>query len=129
MSNLPYETHRSLIETISDGPHLRVIFIKRYLKFISSLKDSEKPILRRLFNLASSTTRSTTGRNMRHILIETKSNDSLELNVDDYNRIQYHPLHEEDIWIGEMVDQMIEAMDDQKHDREDMIWLEYLCTN
>jgi hypothetical protein len=72
MFDLPYETHRWLIEAVSGNQHLRKILIQRFLKFIKQIKKSSKSIVKLLFNTIKLSVRSTTGHNLRAIMIETR---------------------------------------------------------
>ena len=71
MMDLPYETHRSLIEPISERRHLRKTFARRFLGMICSIRKSKKPILRCLLNEIERDVRSISGRNMRMIMLQT----------------------------------------------------------
>ena len=126
MAKLPYDTHRNMIVPITNSPHIRTLFYRRYIKFLTSLKLSSKPILRTLYEKVISTTKSTTGRNVRKILIESNSDDIDSVNLDE---IEYHPLNKEEEWKGEMVDHMMDALNHSHLDDEDRIWLEQLCSN
>ena len=50
MMDLPYETHRGLIEPISGRLHLRKILLKRFIVMTESLRRAKKPILRALLS-------------------------------------------------------------------------------
>ena len=50
MLNLPYATHRGLLETLSGRKHLKRTLIKRFIQFISKIKMSSKPILNTLLS-------------------------------------------------------------------------------
>ena len=49
--NLPYPTHRNLLQPISNLKPLRVTLAKRFLTFTEKLRQSEKPVLRSMIGL------------------------------------------------------------------------------
>ena len=98
MADLPLATHRYLIEPLSGQPHMSITLIRNFLKFISSIKNSNKPVLKQLYNITKSDVRTTTGSNLRNILVKTNY-----LNVDDLHPgivqdIKYKEIQEGDMW-------------------------------
>ena len=73
MLDLPYGTHRSLIEPISERRHLRKTFARRFLGMINNIRKSKKPILRCLLSEIERDVRPTSGRNLRMIMLQTKN--------------------------------------------------------
>ena len=134
MANLPYQTHRYFIEPLSKTRHMKIKLIGNFLKFIKSVKESAKPVLKQLYNLTKNDVRTTTGSNLRNILLLTD-----KLHVDDLHpglvgNIEYHQIEEKESWRISMVNELL----DLKHgdmiapegwsDVElDMI-LDYVCT-
>ena len=49
MADLPYATHRYLIEPVSGIQHMTITFIRNFFNFIDKIKQSPKPILRPVF--------------------------------------------------------------------------------
>ena len=98
MADLPFSTHRYLIEPITEQPHMSITLIRTYIKFILSIKNSTKPVLRQLYCIAKNDVRTTTGANLRNILLKTTL-----LNVDDLQpstvqQIRYKAIKYEDMW-------------------------------
>ena len=98
MADLPLATHRYLIEPLSGQPHMSITLIRNFLKFISSIKNSNKPVLKQLYNITKSDVRTTTGSNLRNILVKTNY-----LNVDDLHPgivqdIKYKEIQEGNMW-------------------------------
>ena len=96
MSGLPLATHRSLIEIITRKTHLRKILLKRFLMMILKLKQSEKPLVKVLLDVTLKNCLSTTGRNMRNILLESNLSDINDLDPAVIDEFSYHPLPAED---------------------------------
>ena len=75
MNRLPFNTHRYLLEPVSKSRHAVFSFYIRFLKFTNNLKSNSKSILRNLFHLLKDDCQSTTGSNLRKIMLLTgKSN-------------------------------------------------------
>ena len=52
VSKLPIETHKYIVEKISDCSHIKHKLYSRYIKFLKSVNDSSKPGLKFLLNIA-----------------------------------------------------------------------------
>ena len=73
MLDIPRESHRRLIEPLSDTTHLKTILIKRFLLFLQQIRNSSKIACKFLLETICLDTRSTTGSNLRRILLLTES--------------------------------------------------------
>ena len=51
MYDLPYATHRKLIEPISDSQHIKRILIQRFLNFLKQIQKSSKSVTTMLLNV------------------------------------------------------------------------------
>ena len=51
MAELPFSTHRYLIEAVTDSRHMKIKLIRDYLGFIRRIKESPKFVLRQLYQL------------------------------------------------------------------------------
>ena len=71
MFNLPRTTHRYLIEPVSDRPHINISIWKRFLKFTRLLSESQKIVLNNIYSIVKDDCRSTTGNNLRQIMLKT----------------------------------------------------------
>ena len=69
---IPRNTHRYFIELLSGTPHIMLSLFKRFLNFISSIKNSPKGILNNMLDLIKYDCQSTTGRNLRKLLLLTE---------------------------------------------------------
>ena len=125
--NLPISTHRNLIVPLSGRPHLRTIFIKRFINFIKKVDKSNKTILKTLLQESKDDTRSTTGHNLRWLFLQS----GVELHDLDDNTaetIGYHEINHDEEWRIEMLRMMINAKDDSILDDEEEELFELLCT-
>ena len=97
-----------MIEPITGGPGFRIKLIKRFLGFINNIKKSSKPVLKHLYNMVKQDVRTTTGSNLRNILLMTdlQSVDDLKPNI--VTKLKHNQIMEEDKWrvgiIGEIMD-------------------------
>jgi hypothetical protein len=98
MLDLPLSTHRNLIEPLSGQMHLRKILVKRFLSFISQIEKSSKIVPKILLNCIKSDVRSTSGRNLRKILLLTGKLNVQTLNLNDYKSVKYHQLGDAETW-------------------------------
>ena len=98
MFDLPYDTHRCLIEPITESRHVRIILMKRFLNFIEQIRKSSKQLPKKMLSIIRRDVRSTTGSNLRQILLQTKKAHVEHLKSSDIMEIKYHPIKEEDKW-------------------------------
>ena len=108
MADLPVETHRFLIEPISGAVHLKKKLIRNFLGFISKVKNSVKPVLRELYNLAKADVRTTTGCNLRNILLLTNKLQIDDLDLRVAEKIDYHLIDDKDEWRIPVVKELME---------------------
>ena len=78
--------------------------------------------------------RSTTGSNLRKILIQTNKNNVERLEVEDYSSIKYHELHESEAWkVGlakELTDAKFGRVNIENMNIDEVCnTLDYICTS
>ena len=98
MYDLPYQTHRNLVEPVSGQPHLKKLLIKRFLSFIEQIQKSDKVLPKQLLRLIQSDTRSITGCNVRKILLLVKKSKVEDITKEEIENIEYATLTDDDIW-------------------------------
>ena len=134
MLGVHFTTHRRLIEPLSGYSHVRKIFVKRFLSFLGQIEKSPKVIVRLLLFEIKHDVRSTTGSNLRKILLYTKKSRVDDLSVADVEDIKYHQLHDSEKWKVPIIKELIDA----KHGRieiENLSYeemdetLDFLCTS
>ena len=108
MAGVPLETHRYLIEPLSGMPPMKLQLVKSYLGFMNRVKESTKPVLRQLFSIAKQDVRTTTGSNMRNILLLTDCISIDELHPDIVKTINYNKIDSTDMWRVDLVKELIE---------------------
>ena len=71
MFELPDSTHCWLIEALSGYKHARQQIYSRFVKFVNSLYNNKRIIVKSLFDSVSHDVRSQVGANMKKVLIDT----------------------------------------------------------
>ena len=107
MFNLHRETHRYLVEAVSEEPHIKTILIKRFLSFIKQIKSSEKVALKVLYNTIKDDTQSITGNNLRRILLLTDKVSIDDLEPIDGDEIIYSKVPDKASWRFGFVKELI----------------------
>ena len=132
MHELPFATHRYLIELISGSPHLRRTLVRRYLSFIDKVRNSKKMALRQLLEIAQGDVRMTTGANLRFIMLQAKKNRVADLEAGNVD-IEYYPVNEAEEWKIGLVKELIDVKHDdlaiEGMDEELEEIFEYICTS
>ena len=111
MADLPYATHRYLIEPLSGQQHMTKTLMRNFLNFTARIQNSPKSVLRQLYNITKNDVRTTTGSNLRNILLLTdlSSVDDLLPNIVD--QIGYKEISNNDLWRVSIIKEAI----DMKH--------------
>ena len=65
--SLPHATHRYISNGIYGKPHLKSKLLKRFVNFHTSIRDSDKKLIKVLFSTQHDDVRSTFGRNCRFV--------------------------------------------------------------
>ena len=131
--NLPVSTHRNIIEPVTKSMHIRKTLIARLLGFVHQIKSSDKRIPKLLLSHIIHDVRSTTGKNLRTILLQTRKNDVDELIRTDFRDVSYHPLSDDDKWKGNCLNELIDIRDgklllEEFHDMEIDDLIADICT-
>ena len=104
--DLPRETHRFFIEPLSNTRHITKSLKKRFISFIDKVKRSEKFVLRHVLNKVEHDCLSTTGRNIRTLLLDNGTDNLSDINLD---RTPYKEVSPQDNWKIMLVDEIIMA--------------------
>ena len=134
MFDLPYATHRHLIEPITGHRHVRLTLVSRFLGFIEQIRRSQKIIPKMLLSQIQCDVRSTTGRNLRKILLQTDKLSVSDLKKDDISMLKYHPTSTEEKWKENLVNELIRVRDNtievEGFDYEELTdILEHICVS
>ena len=102
-------THRYLIQPLAGEIPMK---IKR---IIIGEKTSTKPVLRQVYDIAKKDVWTTTGCNLRNILLLTDLTKVEDLDSNIINSIKYQEIREEDMWRVNLIKELL----DMKHGKLD----------
>ena len=103
--------------------------IKRFFMMIEKIRVSKKPILKKLLSEIELDVSSTTGRNLRKIMLETGNSNIREVEVSEIDELKYFKLEDDEEWRIEMIKYLIEErLERLLHDEEEE-WLLFLCND
>ena len=133
MCDVPLRTHRYFLEPLAGSRHLKIILIKRFLGFIKQIETSKKVLPYFLLQTVKADCRSTTGSNLRNILLLTSKDDIDKLVPTDAFEIEYEPVCEENEWKINLAMELIDikhgdATLEQFSSLEVEDILEHICT-
>ena len=133
MMDLPYATHRSLIQPLTGGMHVKLILIKRFLGFIEKIRNCSKTSLKMLMFEAMMDVRSVTGANMRNIMLLVGKTKVEDVKPSDVDSLAYFKLEENEMWkvgmIKELIDFKSGDVEISGFDQEEIASiLHHLCT-
>ena len=132
MFRVDRKTHRYLIEPISKMPHIRSGLIQRSIGFMKRFVTSRKSVLGYAFEIFSKDCRSTTGSNLRNILLETEAYRFEDLVLKDLRKIKFMPVPDEERWRIPIIQDLLDVRDGTNGDigwsKEEIdATLDYLC--
>ena len=134
MLDLPYATHRSLIQPLTGATHVKLVLIKRFLGFLEKIRVSSKKALNMLVMEAMKDVKSVTGRNLRNIMLLVGESRVEDVCYVDYARLKYFKLDDDEKWKVSMIQEIIDLkqveLEVPGFDLEELdAMLHYLCTD
>ena len=134
MLDLPYATHRSLIEPLTGEKHVKKILLSRFLGFMEKIEKSGKKALRMLKDTSMKDVRSVTGSNYRSIMLLVGKSFVSEVTKADADRVEYFPIGDNEKWkvgsIQEIINIKNGLMEVPGFELEELDEvLDYLCTS
>ena len=109
MYNLPLQTHRYFVESISGKPHARNMIMKRYLRFCELILKSSKVALKKVYLMIRRNVRSVTGNNLRKLMFLVGKNDIGDLCPGDIDGIKYAPVPNDAEWRIDILNELIDV--------------------
>ena len=109
MYDLPVETHRYLVEPVSEQIHLKKLLIKRFISFLQQIKKSRKMTPKLLLNAIMNDTRSITGSNVKRILVLTKKSKVEDITTEDIENIVYEKISDENLWRIDLIKEITDV--------------------
>ena len=111
MFDLPLATQRHLIKPVTGHKHVRIILVSRFLGFIDQIRNSQKIIPKMLLSHIQHDVRSTTGLNLRKIMLQTNKVSVNDLRKSDITELVYHPTAPDEKWKEVIVNEIIQVRD------------------
>ena len=94
---------------------------------IDQIRKSRKPVLKVLLSEIERDARSTTGNNLRMLMLHSDRSDICQIQLTDADTLPYHDLPKDEEWRAEMLKHLLEEREQGPLDNEDLEWLNYLC--
>ena len=110
MYNPPRNTRKFLVEPVSESIHIKKVVIKHFLTFVDRIKSSSKIALKNVFNVVRYDCQSVTGSNLRNIMLLVDKTNIDDLGVDDYNKVSYHEIPQQECWRIDLINEMVDAL-------------------
>ena len=85
MHDLPYQTHKRFVESLTEFPHVQSMLHGRYIGFLENLKNSRKSEIKLLYNMCSKNVLSNTGENISFLMTTYTKHNVNELFYDKHN--------------------------------------------
>ena len=104
--DIPRETHRFLIEEISESIHPKVMLVKRFMKFHETLQKTKKFGVRYLCELSSNNMMTAYGQNLRNT---TWMSDKVVRSTNVINIIKYAPVPDNEKWKISVIKDLLEV--------------------
>ena len=121
--NLPFATHRYILQAISNTDHLKTKVIKRFLKFQNKLRSSDNPLIQQLYMVKHRDLSSTFGRNCSNISRDLHVDD---LSLADSNNFTIHPVPQGEEWRINFIKELCDLRDNELEAQLSTVELEAL---
>ena len=134
MYDLPLRTHRYLLEPVTNVSHVKLLLAKQFLGFIKQIEKSPKKLPKELLQMVKFDVRSTTGYNLRRLMLLLKKRNIENLSKEDYRLIEYNKIEAKDVWkvpfIREITDRKFNQLEVEGFTYEELEEiLDFLCTS
>ena len=113
MFDLPLQTHRCLIEPVSEVQHLKFVLIQRFLGFLEQIEKSSKMVPKHILKYARRDVRSITGSNIRNILLLTEKDAFADITKRDIRELMYKEIANDEFWKICFIREIIEVKNEQ----------------
>lgn len=108
---LDRKTHRYLIEPVSKMEHLKCAIQKRFVTFTDKLKTSPKMVVRNINKIIGKDCRSTTGENIRRIMLNCGSDSFRGPTREDVSRKGFEAVPAGEEWRVDVINELIDMRD------------------
>ena len=112
MLDIPRETHRFLIEPLSERTHLKSILIQRFINFEKQVKKCPKQVMKSMFEICKYNVNTITGSNYRKIMLLGKKSKIDQIDDNDIKMLEYSPVPANEEWRVNLIKDLLEARND-----------------
>ena len=103
--DLPFATHRYLLQDLVPYKHIRTIIIKRFINFYKKIKLSDNPYVKMIFKVQSSDYRSTFGKNILSLCRHARVRNLEDADICVFDAF---PVPEDERWRIPLIKDLIE---------------------
>ena len=105
---MPRTSHRYFIEPLLNTRHLSFSLMKRFINFIEKVAVSPKYVMRRVFVAVKSDCRSTSGNNLRKIMLQAKKNVADNIVNSEVDDLKYAPIPRNNEWKVQLAKEILD---------------------
>ena len=134
MWDLPMTTHRYLLEPVTEAIHVKKLLAKQFIGFLDQIKKSKKAVILELIHSVKLDTRSTTGNNLRRLMLLMNKENVDQIDKSDYKHLEYHEIDDEEKWkvafIREVTNVKFNRFEVEGFEQDELDEiLDFLCTS
>lgn len=98
--DLPHSTHKRLLESLSEVPHLESVLHGRFIGFVDSLSQSKKSPIGLIFKSCIGNMSTQTGQNMRYLMDKYMKETLRDLveERDSIKKLRVYKIEDEELW-------------------------------
>ena len=113
MWDLPVETHKYMIEPVSNQSHVKFNIYKKYIGFKDQVFRSNKSVLKHLYSICMKDTNSVTGKILRILMFCCNPNSIYDLNYDSIDKLVYSEVPNDQFWRMNFLHELLSTRNDE----------------
>ena len=102
------DSSSAILSPVTETRHIITSLYSRFINFVDKLNSSKKSAVRNLFNVVKNDCRSTTGSNIRKIMLKTNRNCVEDININDISNLLYQKTPNGCEWAINIVKEIVE---------------------
>ena len=132
--NLPLQTHRNLLPVVTQQKQIFSTLISRFLGFVDKVRKSHKIVPKLFFNHIKRDVRSTTGKNLRRIMLDLGKDDISEIRKKEVGNIYHNNIKPDKSWRVNILKELLDVrenlveVDGIEHEEITEI-INFICTS
>ena len=108
MHGLDKKTHKYLIEPVCGTRHMEIKLHKCFINFTKKISVSKKMAMKGLFHSIKHDCQSTTGHNLRMLMIQYGKNRIEDMDIDMTENKQYEIIPNDEMWRVDFIKELID---------------------